>query len=117
MTEKEKEVLAQLIGLVKQYPEYEVITMVDTEVVASDDYNMWRGWLYKASVKEIIEGDSAVHVRGISDPDTIINDFINSGEASNRVIESYNNAVSYKETQAILDELPWKAVILLQIST
>ncbi len=78
MTEREKKVLTQLFELVKQNPELDVITMVDSEVVAGDDYDMWRGWLDEANIAEIIGGEDAIHVRGKSDPDTIIEDFINS---------------------------------------
>ncbi len=117
MTEREKKVITQLFELVKQNPELDVITMVDTEVVASDDYDMWRGWLDEANIEEVIDGEDAIHVRGKSDPDTIIVDFINSGEASYKIIEDYDNAIDVRETEAILDELPWKRVILLHIST
>lgn len=57
--------IKELLNLINDNPgileERKVIAMVDTEVVASDDYANWLGQISKVLVDEIYEGDERIY--------------------------------------------------------
>lgn len=97
--DKQKSNVEVLLELIKNNPELEVVPMVDTDVVGSDEFSWWTAEWGSASIEEIYNDDDRVHVRS-SDEDRLIdnafsvlelNPTISDEEAELQAIEQVRN--------------------------
>lgn len=100
--------IKRFLELVKLHPELSVIPMVDTNVVASDDFRTWKGSFGHSKIKEFtwfeMYGDCEQMVLK-EDQDEII-EFL---------VENNNGLFSEETAQKIADDLDWQKAIILDI--
>lgn len=63
ITEKEKNNRDELFRLMQESPELPVVPMVDSEIVADNDYNYWMGSWGNSRVEEYVLGNERLHFR------------------------------------------------------
>lgn len=71
ITEKEKKNRDELFRLMQENPELPVVPMVDSEIVADNDYNYWMGSWGNSRVEEYVLGNEHLHFREDDDWDDI----------------------------------------------
>lgn len=77
--EKQKEMVSELLQLIKENPELRIVPMVDTEAVGGDEFGWWLSRWGKASVEAIYSHDERCYIRS-EDEDSLIEDLCESME-------------------------------------
>lgn len=102
-----------LIDLMKDNPTLEVIPMVDSDVVGSDDYNCWSGKFGKAELDETWSNDERIYFKSWDEEELIDNamdDF-----SFNPKLDKLSDEELTKMAEERVDSLEWEKVIVLRI--
>ena len=75
--EKQQKNINTLLKLIKENPKLEIVPMVDTECVFSDDYSCWMAEWGKTKVDEYWCGNERIYFKE-QDFDTLVEDFIDN---------------------------------------
>lgn len=106
--------IEKLIKLHKEHPELPVITMVDTEVVASDEFSFWISRIRAVTIKKYMVADDEVLFYEDMDYDNAWRMYDYSYIRSK--IDQY---MSEEEVVDVLVELyekaPWKEAIIIWV--
>ena len=107
--EIQQENINNLIKLAKENPNLEIIPMVDSEVVSSDDFNCWRGKWGKAEIDEIYCEDERIYFKS-SDFEELVDEYIERYEGH------LINEIEIEEwAEEQVKNLPWEKVITVNI--
>lgn len=101
---------AELFHLMAENPELPVVPMVDSEIVADDDYNRWRGSWGASDVEEYIIGEELIYFRDDSDlyeVDKVLEEMLHK--------EIYETIETDAEAQEAYAALPWVKAIIVNI--
>lgn len=105
---KEKKNREELFKLMQENPELPIVPMVDSEIVADDGYNRWRGAWGSSYIGEYLIGDEIIYFREDDDPSEV-----------DRVLEEkysdYNENLTDEEAAKAYAELPWIKAIVVNI--
>lgn len=109
----------ELIKIMKENPNHKVLPMVNTEVVASDDYYRWGGSIGRIATDKILNprvehayedvvslDDERVYMYS-DDFESIVDMFY----------DSENFDVPNNNAREAVDSLPWEDVIIINIDT
>ena len=101
----QKENVEKLLKLIQQYPDVEIVPMIDCEAVPSDDYSSWAGSWGFASLDEYYRGDERIYFRS-EDEEQLIDDeyedFCGKGMNDDEVMEKAREKVNaYPWTKCI----------------
>jgi len=98
----------KLIELIKENPDLPVIPMVETEVVAGDDFGRWFASIGNVEIKEF-----ALYQKYYNDnPELIYRE--NSNKHKEYLID-YGIAASEEHADSIIAEMDWQKAIMLNI--
>lgn len=110
--DRQQENIKHLLELVKENPDLEIIPMVDTECVCSDDFGSWMATWGNAKVDRIYCSDERVYIES-EDYDELVEDWIDNN------YEDYPN-FSDDELQKLAEEkvngYEWEKVIVVRIN-
>ena len=111
--ELQQDNINNLLKLVQENPDLEIMPMVDSEIVFSDDYCYWAGSWGEARVDEYWEDDERIYFKSEDEDDLIENEMEN-------IFELYNESVTSKELEEIarekINNYNWKKVIVVRIN-
>ncbi len=106
---KEQESVKHLLQLIQENPELEIMPMVDTECVPSDDFGWWMASWGKVEIEEYWQDDERCYIKS-TDEDELFDRFYD---------EIPENEFTDKEAEQLaqnkLDQLPWIKAICVQI--
>jgi hypothetical protein len=108
------DLIKKLAKLHEEHPELPVITMVDTEVVPSDEFSYWLSKIRAVSIKKYIVTDSEVIFYEDMDYDNVWNIYDYS-----YVRDKMSEDISEEEADKVLAELyekaPWIEAIIVWV--
>ncbi|MDU2491678.1 MAG: hypothetical protein E7D27_14010 [Clostridium celatum] len=113
--EIQQENINTLIKLMKENPTLEVVPMVDTEVVASDDYSCWLGKFGRVEIDEIWSDDERIYFKSLDDEDLI--DMTLEGMECDDKFNGLSNEELLKIAEKEVENLAWEKVIVVRIDT
>lgn len=110
ITEKEKKNREELFRLMRENPDLPVVPMVDSEIVADNGYNFWKGSWGNSHIEEYVLGKEYLHFREDDD----------WGEIEWALADGF---VGYETFEGLSDEeakseyaaLPWIRAIIVNI--
>jgi len=103
-----------LFDLMRENPELPIVPMVDSEVVASDDYDWWLGKWGRAEVTEYYLGESGVHFKYDDEEDVLTDMFgCNYGRTKDGR-DIYD--LSDEEWDTLYKSIPWIKCIAVRIT-
>ena len=111
--EVQQENVNTLIKLMKENPTLEVMPMVDSEVVASDDYSWWLGKFGKAELDECWQSDERIYFRSW-DEEELIEEAMED-ISLNPKLENLSDEELTKMAEERVNKLDWEKVILVKI--
>lgn len=103
----QSEDVKHLLQLIQDNPNMPIILMVDTEVVASDEYAWWMGHWGAAEIDDFVEGHECFFLKNIHDAENIMQDFYGD-ECEEWPDEKF---------EAKYAALPWVKCIVVWITT
>lgn len=108
--EIQKENVKSLIDLVNENPELRILPMVDSEIVASDEFTSWAASFGNAEIDYIWHNGEKIHFKS-SDEEELIEKEIEKlsycGKRWERSVE--------EEAEMNIQNLPWEKVIAVWI--
>lgn len=110
---KQQEKIKNLLQLIQENPEFEILPMVETEVVGGDDYSWWAGSWGKARLDEAYFAEEMIYFKSHS-YDSLVD------EKADELWDSYSelsNDELYEKAKAIVDGYEWKKIIVVRIET
>lgn len=108
--EKQKANVDKLLELIKKNPTLRIMPMVETDVVASDDFSWWMADWGKASIEEVYIADERVYIRS-KDEDTLMEELIWVDE----FIEGLSEEEAIKKAENVVNNYKWEKVISIEI--
>lgn len=99
--------LKHFIELVKLHPELPVIPMVDTDVVASDEFSTWKGSFGHSEIKEFTWYEM------YHDCEQMVLKEDNGGIVE--YLMKCNDDMEEEAAQKVVDDLDWQKAIILDI--
>lgn len=105
MAEKKAE---ELFKLMADNPDLPIVPMVDSEIVADDGYNRWRGAWGGSYIGEYLTGEERIYFRADDDPyevDMVLTE----------MCDSYDENTTDEEAAKAYAELPWIKAIIVNI--
>lgn len=108
--EKQKEKVNELLELIKENPDLRIMPMVDTEVVASDDWAWWMASWGSASIEEVYSPDDRCYIRS-KDEDELVEQLVWNEEFINGLSEEQ----AIKKAENEVKKYAWEKVIAVQI--
>lgn len=116
MTEKKIEKTEQLLQLIKENPGLRVFPMVDTEVVADDQYTWWGGSFGSSAIEEIYMDDERYYIRS-QDEDELVEDVLNGDNLFKTLYIPLPGVTEEVRAKEIVNKYPWEKVIAVYITT
>lgn len=110
--EKQKSKTDDLLKLIKENPDLEIVPMVDTDCVASDDFSWWIASWGSATIEEIYNHEERCYVRS-SDEDYVGELIFDRLELNN---PSWSDSYLEEQTEKELKEVEWEKVIAVKIN-
>ncbi len=111
---KNREYVAELVKLIAENPDLDVVPIVDSDIVAADEYSWWMGSIGKARVDEYYVDDERIY---LSDEfDDLVDKFIECNyedEPYNSMTDDELESVASVEVQ----KYNWKRAIMVRIDT
>ena len=106
ITDAEKRNREELFRLMREHPELPVIPMVNTEVVADDDYTWWMGSFGRVELAGYILAWDRVLIRGWDDDETVLD-----------MLDEYIGWESWpdEKVDAAIKAFPWVECIMVHI--
>jgi hypothetical protein len=108
---KQQAKVAELLELIKQNPTLRIMPMVETEVVASDDYGWWMAEWGKASVEEVYLDDERIYIRSL-DEDILLDRVADHLSW----IEKMEDEESFRKAEEEIKNYKWEKVIAVKIT-
>lgn len=96
----------ELLKLIEENPELPIVPMVDSEIVADDDFNRWMGSFGSACIDEYITGGERVYFRDDDKAEKVIAEIL--GWDAYEVMTS-------EEAKREYAKLPWIKAIIVNI--
>lgn len=96
MLEKQKENIKNILSLIQDNPDFEILPMVATECIFSDDFSYWMGEWGEAIVDKYYISDERVY-QYCNDFDTLVEEWIDNN------YEDYKN-LSDDELEKLAEE-------------
>lgn len=100
----------ELIELIENNPTLTIVPMVDSEIVASDDFGNWMGGWGKAELDEIYSDDERIYFRS-TDEEEIVEKIVDHLEWDENLTEE--EALEKAENE--VKNYEWKKVIVVSI--
>lgn len=116
MIEKKIEKTEQLLQLIKENPGLRVFPMVDTEIVADDQYTWWAGSFGSSAIEEIYMDDERYYIRSEHE-DELVDDVFNGTELFENVYIPLPGVTDEMRAREIVSRYPWEKVIAVYINT
>jgi hypothetical protein len=95
------------IRLIKENPELPILPMVDSEIVAGDDFSWWMASFGESFVGYYYNNDEHCIVREYEDDCDIFDECFD--------IEEFDENITDEEISKIVDRLEWTKAILIRI--
>lgn len=122
---QENKNVKKLLALAAQHPELPIEALVDSEVVANDDYNSWWGDVFNVSIEELWgypnEGGKTWT------KDEALGDVFDFADTESEYLgDRYDDYemvldMDYRDAEKVIkewiDEIPWKKCIVIFIGT
>lgn len=105
---KEKEYREELFKLMQENPELPVVPMVDSEIVADDGYNRWRGAWGGSYIGEYLTGEECIYFREDDDPYEV-------DKVLTEKCDDYDENTTDEEAAKAYADLPWIRAIIVNI--
>lgn len=102
--------IKDLLQLIKDNHELSIVPMVDSDVVASDDFSWWTAEWGRASIEEIWNDDERVYIRS-KDEETLIDRLGDSLE----FLHNLSDEEAEKQATKEVDNYKWEKVIAVRI--
>lgn len=106
--------IEKLIKLHKENPELPVITMVDTEVVASDEFSYWLSRIRAVSIKKYMVKDGEVLFYEDMDYD-IVWDIYDYSYIRDKMSKDISEEDAEKVLAELYEKAPWKEAIIIWV--
>lgn len=74
-SEIQKENVAELLNLIKENPDLPIVPMVDSEIVASDEYTNWLGSFGKAEIDYVWDNGERIYFKSNDEEDLLEKEF------------------------------------------
>lgn len=101
--------ITDLLELAKENPTLRIVPMVNTDVVASDDWAWWVARWSKAEIEEIYQSDERCYVRS-RDEEELIEDLLDD-------IDEYTDEdYAYEQAKKQVVGYGWEKVITVRIT-
>lgn len=110
--EKQKENISILLDLIKDNPELEILPMVATECVFSDDYNYWMAEWGEARVDEYCHSDERIYFKSIN-YDELIEEYVDKTIEPQGILTEEE---FYQLAKDKIDGLDWIKAIVVHIN-
>lgn len=110
---KSVENLSNLVKLMNENPELEIVPMVDSEIVASDEHAYWMGRWGAAEIGEYRCADGRVYFKE-HDFDELVEDFIDSNY---EFYENLSDDELEKLAEKKINNLEWTKAIVVNINS
>ncbi|GAA0491169.1 hypothetical protein GCM10008986_16550 [Salinibacillus aidingensis] len=110
--EKRKSNIDELLELIRENPDLEIVPMVDTDIIGSDDFAWWVASWGSASIEEIYNHDERCYVRS-KDEDEVGELIFDRLEMNN---PSWSDSYLQEQTDKELAEVEWEKVIAVRIN-
>lgn len=111
----QKQNIEHLLTLIKENPDLEIMPMVDTEIVCSDDFNWWVGGWGDAHIDEYWVDDERIYLKS-KDFDRIVEDkcdlLYDKEEYAGLSDEEFQ-----KKIEAMVEAYDWQKAIFVKITT
>ncbi|WP_106494920.1 hypothetical protein [Lentibacillus sp. Marseille-P4043] len=111
-SEKQQNNVNELLKLIKENPDLDIVPMVDTDVVAGDDFGWWVAGWGSASIEEIYDHNERCYVRS-KDEDEVGELIYDRLEMNN---PAWSDTYLQEQTDKELKEIEWDKVIAVKIS-
>ena len=108
--QKQQNHMDQLLALAKENPSLRIVPMIQTDVVASDEFTWWIGGFGNSSIEEIYDDGEQIHIRSIGEENLIEEIMLQSGD----YLVGKDDEL-YAEAQVIVNDYPWEKVIAVKI--
>jgi len=109
-SELQKQRVAKLLELIKDNPELRIVPMVDSEVVASDEFGWWMASFGNPEIEEIYGSDERIYIRS-QDEDDLVEELADNLAVRDET--SYEQALSVAEDE--VNNYDWEKVIAVSI--
>lgn len=111
----QKENVNHLLQLIKDNPDLEILPMVSTDIIASDDFNSWMGQWGSAEIDEYYCSDERIYFKS-EDFDELVDEFMDNNylelEYKNLTDEEFE-----KVANDAVDKYEWVKAIVVHIVT
>lgn len=101
----------ELMKLVEENPTLKVIPIVDSDVVAGDDFQWWTGEFGNPSIDEIYIKDEETYLRSQSE-EQLVEEIAATMEFTKDVHEKF----AIKQAEKEVSGFPWEKVITIKIT-
>lgn len=98
----------ELFKLMQDNPKLPIVPMVDSEIVADDGYNRWRGAWGGSNIGEYLIGEECIYFREDDDPYEV-------DKVLTEKCDEYNEDMTDEEAAKAYAELPWIKAIIVNI--
>lgn len=109
--ELQQEKVKHLLKLIEENPDLEILPMIDTEIVCSEDYGYWAGGWGKADIDEYWVKDERIYFRS-HDEDSLIENV-----ACDDIDEDLDDKEAIKKAKKIVNGYDWQKAIIVRIET
>lgn len=116
MIEKKIENTERLLQLIKENPGLRVFPMVETEVVADDQYTWWGGHFGSSAIEEVYLGNERYYIRS-QDEEELVEDVLNGDTLFKTLYIPLPGVTEEVRAKEIVNKYPWEKVIVVYINT
>lgn len=109
--QKQQNHVNQLVALSKEYPTLRIVPMVQSEIIANNDFAWWVGGFGNACIEEMYDDGERCYIRSNDEDDLIEDVMIES--------DDYlfgNNEELYAKAKEIIDNYKWEKVIAVKVN-
>ena len=115
----------KLLALAAQHPELPIEALVDSEVVANDDFNTWWGDVFAVSIEELWrnpneDGKTWTIDEALGDVFDFAeynSEYLGDRHDDYEMVLDMDDRDAEKVIKEWIDEIPWKKCIVLHVST
>lgn len=108
--QKQQEKVEELLKLIEENPSFEILPMVNTECVPSDDYSYWMARWGKAEIDEYYISNERIYFKS-SDFEELVEENM---EFYEQEVEMYEGESENLATEAV-NKLNWTKAIVVHI--
>lgn len=115
----------KLLALAAQHPELPIEALVDSEVVANDDFNTWFGEVYAVSIEELWidpneDGKTWTKDEALGDVFDFAeteSEYLDDRYDDYEMVLDMDDRDAEKVIKEWINEIPWKKCIVLHVGT